>query len=545
MKKLLLLLLLITLTVACSAQTRVSWKMVKDTPFVDVTDPDYGADPTGVADSTAAFNLATRATEVHGGNGDLNMRAEIYVPPGDYLIDGTVYVRKGQHLRGAGQGATRIITSATSTGRYLFVTGRGLIGGTPTADPGGMPSEISGLNIFGSDLTGGGINVTGSGASAHDLFITSAATSIFAEGGDILIYDVTIDQALNGIVLEGQNIKVSNALFYVVNYGISLGTCYDVEIDDCHVEYYAYSGIVVPDTTTVKNVTVSNSTFVMNEQYVTGTGGVYFRANSSDMSIVNCSFRNSMGYGVNSDTGVSSNISVTACVFDGVKTNPAYAQSTTAGGVHLTNASGDITNNVFRNLLVSPILIGPRATTAVSVRVIGNTFVANSAAITETISISGTGGSLYVKGNVFLDATAMTNIQQGVDVVRSDNTGGFPLTSDATYDYYTIPLRLGSTVVISASANTNPGGGAYTRTALFAVSCEAAFGSALTHYIASSTIFAPVSGGVTVPAMAIGVDFDTPGGGTTSLDTAISEHAVVISVPVAYASYGIRVDYKN
>ena len=88
---------------------------------------DFGADPTGVADSTTAFNAATMATVAHTGNGDLAMRREIYVPPGDYKILGTVYVRKGQMLRGAGDGATRITTTATSTGRVIFKLGFGLI----------------------------------------------------------------------------------------------------------------------------------------------------------------------------------------------------------------------------------------------------------------------------------------------------------------------------------------------------------------------------------------------------------------------------------
>ena len=109
-----------------SAAKRISKPNMKNSLGIAVSVLDYGADPTGVADSTAAFNAATLATIAMTGNDDLNIRRVIDVPPGDFKITGTVYLRYGQHLRGAGEGATRIVLSgATAYGDHIFKMGKG------------------------------------------------------------------------------------------------------------------------------------------------------------------------------------------------------------------------------------------------------------------------------------------------------------------------------------------------------------------------------------------------------------------------------------
>jgi hypothetical protein len=68
-----------------------------------VTDPPYGADPTGARDSSPAFN---RALE------DMPEGCALFVPPGTYRLDsGIGWKGKGNRktLRGAGPGASRLI----------------------------------------------------------------------------------------------------------------------------------------------------------------------------------------------------------------------------------------------------------------------------------------------------------------------------------------------------------------------------------------------------------------------------------------------------
>lgn len=67
---------------------------------VNILSAPYNADPTGISDSTAAFNTA------------LNNYMRVYVPEGIYKISGTInIVKNGQKLIGAGARATQLISS--------------------------------------------------------------------------------------------------------------------------------------------------------------------------------------------------------------------------------------------------------------------------------------------------------------------------------------------------------------------------------------------------------------------------------------------------
>lgn len=68
---------------------------------VSVTDPVFGADPTGVADSTAAIQAA-----INQAGGTATMRAaKVFIPAGNYKITDTILIdRKNVDLEGAGIG---------------------------------------------------------------------------------------------------------------------------------------------------------------------------------------------------------------------------------------------------------------------------------------------------------------------------------------------------------------------------------------------------------------------------------------------------------
>lgn len=87
---------------------------------------DFGADPTGVADSTTAFNTALSSSISSGNNG-----GRVFVPPGKYTINNQIVIPGGCSLVGAGRGNTWItqtnlnaaIFSLTGTAANNFVSG--------------------------------------------------------------------------------------------------------------------------------------------------------------------------------------------------------------------------------------------------------------------------------------------------------------------------------------------------------------------------------------------------------------------------------------
>jgi hypothetical protein len=86
--------------------TKVSYSMVTGAPANVL---DFGADPTGVADSTAAINAALAASDI------------VYMPPGDYKTTASINVGAGQQLYGA-SGETKI-RSNLSSGVAAIVVG--------------------------------------------------------------------------------------------------------------------------------------------------------------------------------------------------------------------------------------------------------------------------------------------------------------------------------------------------------------------------------------------------------------------------------------
>jgi hypothetical protein len=205
----------------------------------------YGADPTGTSDSTAAFNAATFANLSYSLNALLN---EIFVPAGRYLVNGTVYVRKGQRLRGA-LGGTYIVCNNSGTGP-TFKLGWGLIGGTPTQDSGGQPLSIESLFLLGGP-SAGCIDCSGvAGGFIKDLFISAPGLGLnIAGSGDLNVTNLIFDQGSAGIVIaNASNCQFEGIKFYNMHYDVQIGsTTYDCQWNHCHSEYNQYTSILFGD----------------------------------------------------------------------------------------------------------------------------------------------------------------------------------------------------------------------------------------------------------------------------------------------------------
>lgn len=296
---------------------------------------DHGAKGDGVTDDTDAFNRATRATEPWSAA----LPAVILVPAGRYRIDGTVYVRKGQHLRGDGEPS---VIDARGARKRTFVLGNGLAGETAKPDPGGAPVQISDLQTLGSAPDQPLIFTDAQGFAMRRLFLSAVGTGIFVSGADGVITDIIIDQALNGIVFEQcQNIVLSNLISYLANYAVTFKSgARDIAITAVQICYSRHVAMLLAEGATgITNVRVSASSFIMNEQYDTFVGYVHCRAFGPDMALDNCNFRNWPGYAVDQTAGRNARLSFANCQFDGRPTNPIYNEANSSK-VIVTGAGG-------------------------------------------------------------------------------------------------------------------------------------------------------------------------------------------------------------
>jgi hypothetical protein len=84
-------------------------------PWIDVTHPDYGADPTGTTNSTTAFNNAIIAANAAGGGW-------VLVPPGTYVFNTQISMRSNVTLVGFGRPVLKpSATMKAGTDRLLSI----------------------------------------------------------------------------------------------------------------------------------------------------------------------------------------------------------------------------------------------------------------------------------------------------------------------------------------------------------------------------------------------------------------------------------------
>lgn len=321
----------------------------------DVIVSDFGAVGDGMTDDTAAFNRATLAAA----SWSPAVERRIIVPPGRYRLGGTVFVRKGQELAGAGY-ATQI--DARRTTARTFVLGQGEAGD----DPGGAPVRLSGLRALGSAPRAPFIDVRALGFSIEGLFLTAMGTAIRVQGADGVIRDVIIDQALNGIVLDhAQNVLISSVYCYLVNYALTFATrCADVHVSNVLVAYSRYASVLFGEGGEhLRGINFADCSFVQNEQFETFSAVVQSRSSSVDALFSACSFRNWPGFAIEHGAGRDVTMLFNGCVFDAARTNPVYNQSATAA-VLTTGLGGAYRFNdcTFRHLAGPIVRVRPGAT---------------------------------------------------------------------------------------------------------------------------------------------------------------------------------------
>ncbi|MGN6223218.1 glycosyl hydrolase family 28-related protein [Pseudoxanthomonas sp.] len=126
---------------------------------------DYGADPTGVGDSTLAFQNAIAAATGNGGHGGL-----VLVPPGHYRLNSTIDLPSYLSLLGPGTPHSAILDfSGQTSGSALRVTGFGHV-------------RVAGLAIMGAAAHG--IEVTSDNPQSYKNFCQFSDLYVFESGVD-------------------------------------------------------------------------------------------------------------------------------------------------------------------------------------------------------------------------------------------------------------------------------------------------------------------------------------------------------------------------
>ena len=496
----------------------------------------YGADPTGSADSTAAFNAATFATLSYSLNALLN---EIVVPAGRYVINGTVYVRKGQRLRGA-LGGTYIVCNNSGSGP-TFKLGWGLISGTPTADSGGQPLSLESLFLLGGPA-GGCVDCSGvAGAFIKDLFISAPALGINISGSaDLNCTNVIIDQGSAGIVITGSaNCQFDTLKFYNLHYDLQIGsTVYDCQWTNCHSEYNQYTSILFGDSATaIHNLKFTDWQFIYNMQYGTYSGAIQNRASGVTARFDSCTFNNMPGYAYVHGTQTGSQLDFAACTFDGLKSAAAYTQSTTAGAINTSNETVILADCTFRNLPAQPILVGGTLQSVLEIS--GGTYSANSGPSVIGISNSASTSLVRVYGLRGDASQTLVNNQSTVSVIIQNCVGWFgAIATSGSKRYVLVPYQFSNVYQITLRANINSGGNAdYRKSSVLLVEKDNDYSSGAKSFISTSI---PIQGAANLNGViAIAAEFGAVGG-NTSISMSDSG-SLAISWPATYSYESIDV----
>lgn len=508
----------------------------------------FGADPTGTVPSTDAFNAALMAEVAHSGNETMLVR-KVEVPAGSYILgedNKTVWVRKGQHLAGAGQGASRIILVNTFSNTAPIIQ----FGNSPAnpdqvaGDPGGLAAELSGFWFFGGPTSHGVVDTRYcAGWMIQNCFFTSCGIGIYAAGSDGLVNECMLDQGLTGVVLDGQNIFFSDCLFYQLNYQVRVVRSYDCSWNDCQFEYPIYNSMLVGNgssNTDIRQMNICDSKFTMNGQYETFTGYLSFQMQNGRVMIGGSKFINCPGYAVSHGTGIGNKIDIFSSVFDGRKTNPFfYDQSTTMGAVNASNMDVTMRDCIMRDLPGQPIAIQGVVQTTFSIH--DSRFDNCTGGATEININSPGGGSVEI-----VDCTGSDRLMfnpQSVMLVRASGLKRWlPLANASGRQYVKIPTQQAASIDFAIRCNAFvAGNGNYRKTSRLAVQVQQGYDGANPIRSCSSAPILKAPATAFIGELDIQFEIDTLGGGASVVGHPQSGF-VVASWPDSYAVENLAVE---
>jgi hypothetical protein len=158
---------------------------------------DYGADPSGVSDSTSAINSAIAAMSQNGGT--------LYFPAGTYLISSQITLKSGRYL-GDGPYSTFIKTASTTAGIFTD-------GGNSGVTIDGFAFTANAQNTSGSfvSLSGFQCNLINFRMMLYFIGVTHSGIASLILNGDMNAASPTSNSTI-GLVLTGLDILVEDVV---------------------------------------------------------------------------------------------------------------------------------------------------------------------------------------------------------------------------------------------------------------------------------------------------------------------------------------------
>lgn len=512
---------------------------------VDVTF--FGAKGDDVTDDTNAFNLATRGYERHVGDLGSDFNRVVFVPAGNFKIDGTVFVHKGQHLKGAGLGACRLIFPSTTTAtRASIVMGYGLVDGVLVESSAGNPPSVSDLSTYGGDIHQPVITcINIAGCSIYNMFMTSFGIGIESPTGDLCAYNLTMDNGGAAVILNtsSRNQFINCAFFWNQIDVIAKADVFDTLFSGCTFAYSQYASVdLSASDKDCRNLMFRDCSFIYNGQYESFMGFLLMTKGSNNIiSFGGCYFSNQPRYAIKAIAGATNNsVTFSGCTFDGDKTHRLYTQGTTSKVVETGNNNFEFKDCKFKSLRSATDCINVTGGTTTLdncqwVEISAPALISNSTAGSAVKIMSCTGDL----NTPLLDINSSNGDVNIVDCANWYTYNGI-IGDRRVYFLPTTDSYLNC--MVRVSANTLPAGSPnYRAAALFHLVRFVDFGSgSFTEFVRAEKLSANV-GTSALPEIELIAELDNVAQGSSSTTLKASRY-VVLSVPSTYTEVDLRVD---
>lgn len=165
----------------------------------------FGADATGVANSTVAFNLAISTAAANNG--------AVSIPPGSYLLD-TVTLAPNVSIYGAGRRSTNLFAANNSVNVFAY---------TGSA----VGFNVNDLTIWGNSKSSvTGVKISGIAGSPSPQIVSN-----------VYLSNIEIIGCNSGIELSyNANVKVNNTWLTLCRDGVTTNRCADVDLINVTVQ---------------------------------------------------------------------------------------------------------------------------------------------------------------------------------------------------------------------------------------------------------------------------------------------------------------------
>jgi hypothetical protein len=318
---------------------------------------DFGADPTGVADSTAAFQAAINSFASSGGT--------LYIPSSSfsgYKISAPLVIPSlNYYLRITGAGKSSILTKTSSFDLFTWSNpGTGVMAGPFTQidnlqiNANGISGAnnaintqycssliLKNLSFLNLETAGCGILVEGNGTTySHEIYISGIYISTSTGLAGVYFGSTSSDSQLDGFLMQGnesgnvssgcsygvyvsdnagnlqlKNIHSYNALVNNLYMGATpSGTTWQVE--DSYIDNATQNSALLSST---KNATFTNVTF----RYPPASYSCLALSNSNNNKFIGCTFDGATtgGFSAVNENGASDNNTFIGCIESGTFTS--------------------------------------------------------------------------------------------------------------------------------------------------------------------------------------------------------------------------------